>query len=158
MRTVLAAAVILAGCLAVQAQESLSREEAVTRLPNVIVLLTDDLGYNDTGCYGAKPEHLRTPQIDRLASQGIRFTDGHAASSVCTPSRYSLLTGQYAFRNKLGASILPGDAPLSIKPGSFTLPRRRRHEGGPGGAQEAGRRGTRDPGARLVSRAVAVGK
>ncbi len=97
--------------------------------PNVIVLLTDDLGYNDTGCYGAKPEHFRTPNIDRLAREGIRFTDGHAASSVCTPSRYSLLTGEYAFRNKLGANILPGDALLSIRPGGFALPQMFRGQG-----------------------------
>ena len=97
-------------------------EPRSSRLPNVIVFLTDDLGYNDTGCYGALPVHIRTPNIDRLAKEGVRFTDGHAASSVCTPSRYSLLTGQYAFRNRRGCSILPGDAPLSIKPGSYTLP------------------------------------
>jgi len=97
-------------------------EPRASHLPNVIVFLTDDLGYNDTGCYGALPSHIRTPNIDRLAKEGVRFTDGHAASSVCTPSRYSLLTGQYAFRNRRGCSILPGDAPLSIKPGSYTLP------------------------------------
>lgn len=113
---------VIAGLTALCCWVSHAAEPVAARLPNVIVLLTDDLGYNDTGCYGATPEHVRTPHIDRLAGQGIRFTDGHAASSVCTPSRYSLLTGQYAFRNKLGSSILPGDAPLSIKPGSYTLP------------------------------------
>ena len=90
--------------------------------PNVIVLLADDLGYGDVGCYGANPGHIRTPNIDRLAREGIRFTDGHSASSVCTPSRYSLLTGEYPFRSKRGGRILPGDAPLAIVPGSFTLP------------------------------------
>ena len=90
--------------------------------PNVVVILSDDLGYGDTGCYGARPEHVLTPNIDRLAKEGIRFTDGHAAASVCTPSRYSLLTGEYAFRNKKEWGILPGDAPLGIQPGSFTLP------------------------------------
>ena len=55
--------------------------------PNVVYLLADDLGYGDTGCYGARPEHVLTPNIDRLAKEGIRFTDGHAAASVCTPSR-----------------------------------------------------------------------
>jgi len=90
--------------------------------PNVIVILSDDLGYGDAGCYGALPKHVRTPNIDRLATEGIRFTDGHAPASVCTPSRYSLLTGEYAFRNKKEWGILPGDASLGIKPGSFTLP------------------------------------
>ena len=112
----LAAAALLCSALVCAADPPAARQ------PNVIILLTDDLGYNDTGCYGALPSHIRTPNIDRLARQGIRFTDGHAASSVCTPSRYSLLTGQYAFRNRLGSSILPGDAPLSIQPGSHTLP------------------------------------
>lgn len=90
--------------------------------PNIIVLLADDLGYGDIGCYGAKPEHVKTPNIDRLAAEGIRFTDGHSAASVCTPSRCALLTGDNAYRHPLGSHILPGDAPLGIKPGSFTLP------------------------------------
>ncbi|MCX6996439.1 MAG: arylsulfatase [Kiritimatiellaeota bacterium] len=90
--------------------------------PNVIVILTDDIGYGDVGCYGARPEQVRTPQIDRLAKEGLRFTDGHAPSSSCTPSRYSLLTGDYAFRNPRGWGVLPGDAPLAIRPGSITLP------------------------------------
>lgn len=64
--------------------------------PNVVVIFADDLGYGDTGCYGAT--HVRTPNIDRLAAEGRRFTDAHAASAVCTPSRYCLLTGKYAFR------------------------------------------------------------
>ena len=100
-----------------------------TTKPNVIVILADDLGYGDAGCYGASPKHILTPNIDRLAKEGIRFTDGHAAASVCTPSRYSLLTGEYAFRNKKEWGILPGDAPLGIKPGSFTLPEMFRSHG-----------------------------
>lgn len=91
--------------------------------PNVIVILADDIGYGDVGCYGAKPEHVTTPNIDRLAAEGVRFTDAHAASSVCTPSRYSLLTGRYAYRgHPKGSGILPGNAPLSIAPGTLTLP------------------------------------
>ncbi|MCZ6674394.1 MAG: arylsulfatase [Verrucomicrobia bacterium] len=64
--------------------------------PNVVVIFADDLGYGDTGVYGATK--VRTPNIDKLASEGRRFTDAHAASAVCTPSRYCLLTGEYAFR------------------------------------------------------------
>ncbi|HOX57198.1 MAG TPA: arylsulfatase [Candidatus Paceibacterota bacterium] len=88
--------------------------------PNVVFILADDVGYGDLGCYGALK--VRTPNIDRLAAQGLRFTDAHSASAVCTPSRYALLTGQYAWRNPAGDHILPGNAALSIKPGTLTLP------------------------------------
>lgn len=64
--------------------------------PNVVVIFADDLGYGDTGCYGATK--IKTPNIDRLAAEGRRFTDAHSASAVCTPSRYNLITGEYAFR------------------------------------------------------------
>ncbi len=87
--------------------------------PNIILILADDLGYGDVGCYGATL--LKTPNIDRLAKEGLRFTDAHATSATCTPSRYSLLTGEYAWRQK-GTGILPGDAALIIQPGRTTLP------------------------------------
>jgi len=67
-----------------------------TTPPNVVVIFADDLGYGDVGCYGAT--RVKTPNIDRLAAEGRRFTDGHSASAVCTPSRYNLITGEYAFR------------------------------------------------------------
>lgn len=89
--------------------------------PNIIVILADDVGYGDLGCYGAKS--VRTPNLDRLAVSGIRFTDAHSPAAVCTPSRYSLLTGQYSFRHKPGASILSGVAPLSIPQDRETLPK-----------------------------------
>ncbi|HAT60653.1 MAG TPA: hypothetical protein DCS60_07775, partial [Opitutae bacterium] len=73
------------------------------RAPNVVVIFADDLGYGDTSCYGATK--VRTPYIDQLASEGRRFTDAHAASAVCTPSRYCLLTGEYAFRDDYWAPI-----------------------------------------------------
>ena len=87
--------------------------------PNIVIIYSDDVGYGDVGCYGATK--VSTPNIDRLASGGLRFTDAHSTASTCTPSRYSILTGQYSFRNKK-AEILPGDAPLLIKPGTRTLP------------------------------------
>jgi arylsulfatase A-like enzyme len=87
--------------------------------PNIVVILADDLGYGDVGCYGATK--IPTPNLDRLASQGLRFTDGHATSATCTPSRYALLTGEYPWRKK-GTGILPGDAALVIAPGQTTLP------------------------------------
>lgn len=87
--------------------------------PNVLLILADDLGYGDVGCYGSKA--IPTPNIDRLAREGLRFTDAHASSATCTPSRYALFTGQYPWR-KQGTGILPGNAALIIDPGSTTLP------------------------------------
>jgi arylsulfatase A-like enzyme len=87
--------------------------------PNIIFILADDIGYGDLGCYGATK--VRTPNLDKLASQGIRFTDAHSPSAVCTPTRYAFLTGEYAFR-KAGTGILPGTAPLIIEPGRTTVP------------------------------------
>ena len=87
--------------------------------PNIIIILADDLGFGDTGCYGATK--IPTPHIDRLGQQGLRFTDAHATSATCTPSRYALLTGQYPWR-KNGTGILPGNAALIIDPRHATLP------------------------------------
>jgi arylsulfatase A-like enzyme len=87
--------------------------------PNIVFIYADDLGYGDVSSYGATA--LKTPNIDRLAREGLRFTDAHAAASTCTPSRYALLTGEYAWR-KRGTGILPGDAALIIAPGRTTLP------------------------------------
>jgi len=87
--------------------------------PNVIYIYADDLGYGDLGCYGATKLH--TPNIDKLAAGGIRFTNAHATSATCTPSRYALMTGQYPWRRK-GTGILPGDAALIIPEHSTTLP------------------------------------
>ena len=92
---------------------------AAQRPPNVVIIYADDLGYGDVSAYGAT--RLKTPNIDRLARDGIRFTDAHSSAATCTPSRYSLLTGDYAFRSE-GARILPGDAALLIEPGRPTLP------------------------------------
>ncbi len=86
--------------------------------PNIIVIYADDVGYGDIGCYGAHA--IDTPSIDRLAQEGMRFTSAYATASTCTPSRYSLLTGEYAFRNQ-DAKILPGNAPLIIDPAKPTL-------------------------------------
>lgn len=86
--------------------------------PNVIIILADDLGYGDLGCYGAK--NVETPNVDKLAKQGIRFTDAHAIASTSTPSRYSLLTGEYAWRRP-GTDVAPGDAGMIIQPTQFTI-------------------------------------
>jgi len=85
--------------------------------PNILIIYVDDLGYGDLSCYGATA--VKTPNVDALAKNGLLFTDAHCSASTCTPSRYSLLTGSYAFRND--AAILPGDAPLIINPNQETI-------------------------------------
>jgi arylsulfatase A len=89
--------------------------------PNVILILADDLGYGDVGCYGATK--VRTPNIDRLAKEGRRFTDAHAASSVCSPSRYALLTGRYPFRVGNLWGPLGLRSPLVVETSRLTLAR-----------------------------------
>jgi arylsulfatase A-like enzyme len=86
--------------------------------PNIVLIYADDLGYGDVSCYGAT--RIRTPNIDRLAAQGLRFTDAHSASATCTPSRYAMMTGEYPWRKK-GTGILSGDASLIIEPGRTTM-------------------------------------
>jgi len=90
-----------------------------TKKPNVVIIYADDLGYGDVGCYGAT--NVKTPNIDRLASEGLRFTNAHSPSATCTPSRYAMLTGEYAWRKK-GTGIARGDARMIIQPGRTTLP------------------------------------
>lgn len=88
------------------------------KLPNVIVILADDLGYGDLQCYGAKG--VETPNINRLARNGIQFTNGHAIAATSTPSRYSLLTGEYAWRRN-DTDIAAGNASMIIHPEQFTM-------------------------------------
>ncbi len=80
-------------------------------LPNVVLIYADDLGYGDVSSYGAT--RITTPNIDRLAAEGLRFTDAHSPAATCTPSRYAMLTGEYAWR-RAGTGIARGDAPLII--------------------------------------------
>lgn len=87
--------------------------------PNIIVIMADDLGYGDVSCYGA--DDFETPNIDKLAGEGLRFTSGYCSASTCTPTRYSFLTGTYAFREK-GKGIAAPSSPLIIPPDTFTLP------------------------------------
>ncbi len=103
---------LLAGCLW---QVSPAQQ---TEHPNIIFILSDDIGYADFGCYGARK--IKTPAIDLLAKNGVRFTNAYAPASTSSPSRYALLTGEYAWRKNIG--ILPADAPLSIHPEQMTLP------------------------------------
>ena len=71
--------------------------------PNIIFILADDMGYGDVGCYSPESK-IPTPHMDRVAAEGIRFTDAHSSSAVCTPSRYSILTGRYCWRSRLKRS------------------------------------------------------
>jgi arylsulfatase A-like enzyme len=98
---------LLIGCFASAAER-----------PNIVLIYADDVGYGDVSCYGATA--VETPAIDRMAKEGLRFTDAHSASATCTPSRYAMLTGEYAWRQK-GTGIARGDANLIIPPGTVTL-------------------------------------
>ena len=86
----------------------------MTDTPNIIVIMADDMGYGDVGCYNPDTK-IPTPNMDRLATQGIRFTDAHSPSAVCTPSRYGLLTGRYCWRSRLKRSVLFGYEPLLLR-------------------------------------------
>ena len=100
--------------------KSKKTEDIKSIKPNVVIVYMDDLGFGDVGAYGAT--EIKTPNFDRLAEGGIRFTDGHATSATCTPSRYGLLTGVYPWREK-DAKILPGTAPLIIGTDQLTIPK-----------------------------------
>ncbi len=102
------------------------KENAKKKLPNIVFIYADDLGYGDLGAYGAT--EIKTPNMDKLANGGIRFTNGYATSATCTPSRYGLLTGIYPWREK-DAKILPGTAPLIIKTSQMTIPKMLKEKG-----------------------------
>ena len=103
-----------------------STESTSDSPPNILLIYLDDLGYGDVGVYGST--ELNTPNIDRLANGGIRFTQGYASSATCSPSRYALLTGRYPWRNER-AKILSGTAPLLIDPNEKTLPKMLKEQG-----------------------------
>jgi arylsulfatase A-like enzyme len=105
-------ATVLVGMRHVQAAMPAAR-------PNIVFIMSDDVGYGDLGCYGA--QRVKTPNLDRIAREGVRFTDAHAPASVCTPTRFAFLTGKYAWRQP-GTGIAPGNATLLIPPGSATVP------------------------------------
>lgn len=104
------------GLISMASTQYLNAQPAVK--PNIIIIYADDLGYGDVSCYGAT--RVRTPNIDRIAKQGLRFTNAHCTSATSTPSRYSLLTGEYAWRRK-GTGVATGDAPAIIEPGRTTM-------------------------------------
>lgn len=94
---------------------------AAAARPNLVFILTDDLGYGDVQCYNPQRGKIPTPNLDRLASEGMRFTDAHTASSVCTPTRYATLTGRYAWRTRLQSGVLDGFSPPLIASNRTTV-------------------------------------
>lgn len=113
-------------CLVMIAHAS---ENPVSVKPNIVFILADDLGYGDVHCLNSTRGKIATPQMDRLAAQGMTFTEAHSSSSLCTPSRYSILTGRYNWRSPLQSGVLPGlGAPL-IAAGRLTVPELLRQQG-----------------------------
>lgn len=94
--------------------------ESEPKLPNIVIILADDLGYGDLGVYN-NDSKIPTPNMDAIANQGIRFTDAHTPSAVCTPTRYGLLTGRYAWRSRLKRGVLFGESPALIEQGRMTI-------------------------------------
>jgi len=101
---------------------------AETSQPNIVFILCDDLGYGDVGCNNPECK-IPTPCVDRLAAGGMRFTDAHTTSSVCTPTRYGVLTGRYNWRSRLQSSVLGGMSPRLIEPGRLTVAEMLRRQG-----------------------------
>lgn len=115
---------LLSGCHS--KEEKTTVDEDTSERPNIVIIYADDLGYGELGAYGAT--ELETPNLDKLANGGLRFTNGYATSATCTPSRYALLTGTYPWRNK-SAKILPGTAPLIIDTAQMTIPKMLKGQG-----------------------------
>jgi arylsulfatase A len=88
--------------------------------PNIVFIMADDMGYGDVGCYNPDSK-IPTPNMDRLAAEGIRFTDAHSPSAVCTPTRYGVLTGRYCWRSRLKHGVLYGYEPPLIEPERLTV-------------------------------------
>lgn len=117
------ASVLMGGC----AQTAL-KKASKKRLANIVFILADDLGYGDVRCYNPESK-VATPNIDKLAGEGITFTDAHSPSTVCTPTRYSLLTGRMAFRTGKGGVFTGAGGPCLIEEGRLTLPQMLRDKG-----------------------------
>ena len=117
------ASTLLTGC----ASQAMKRASA-DRPPNIVFILADDLGYGDIGCYNPTSK-VPTPNVDKLASEGILFTDAHSSSTVCTPTRYSILTGRMEFRTGMRGVFTGVGGPCLIEEGRLTLPEMLRRKG-----------------------------
>ena len=127
MRLHLLLSLPLLSCL-LCASAPLRETSSAENRPNIVYILADDLGYGDLGCYNRESK-IPTPNLDRLASEGIRFTDAHSPSSVCTPTRYALLTGRYCWRSRLKAQVLGPWGSTLIEEGRLTAPQLLRDHG-----------------------------
>ena len=112
-------ALLLAGALRAD-EPSRDAGGAAAFRPNVLLILADDMGIGDVGCYNPDSK-IPTPNLDRLAAEGVRYSDAHAPAAVCSPTRYGLLTGRYSFRSRMKRGVLWGDDRLLIEPGRETL-------------------------------------
>ena len=99
---------------------SASPEPEAPQHPNIIFLMADDMGYGDLGCYNPQSK-IPTPNMDRLAAGGMRFTDAHSGSAVCSPTRYGVVTGRYAWRSPLKRGVLSGYSPALIQRDRMTV-------------------------------------
>lgn len=121
MKPIMAVAFAAALWLGLPAASRASSKAASAGRPNILVILADDLGYGDVQCYNPQRGKIPTPNIDRLASEGMRFTDGHSSSGVCSPSRYALLTGRYHWRTRLQQGIVGVFGEPLIAPDRMTI-------------------------------------
>jgi arylsulfatase A-like enzyme len=111
---------LLTAALSLLPQPSLSAWADAPSPPNIVFILADDLGYGDLGCYN-RDSKIPTPNLDRLAGEGMRFTDAHAPTSVCTPTRYAILTGRYCWRSRLKSGVLGPWGATLIEPDRLTV-------------------------------------
>ena len=102
--------------LALAASLALSTFLSAQEQPNVLIIMADDWGFGSAGCYGASEEMIQTPAIDRIASEGVRFLDANTPSSVCSPTRYALLTGRYPWRTRMKKGVINMNDPLLLDP------------------------------------------
>lgn len=110
----------VAACMALLAATAVAPTVApAARPPNIVIILADDLGYGDPGVYGA--DRIRTPNIDELAVQGLRFSQAYANANVCSPSRAGLMTGRYAIRSGLAWKVVAADDERGLPDGEETL-------------------------------------
>ena len=128
VRTLIATLFVFSLTVSLQSGERLQKTAPETSAPNILVILADDLGYGDVGCYNSQSK-VPTPHLDRLAKQGMMFTDAHSPSTVCTPTRYSLLTGRMAFRTGMRGVFTGAGGPCMIEKTRLTLPGMLQHQG-----------------------------
>ncbi len=106
--------------ISISCKEETAKVEKEEKLPNIIYILADDLGYGDIGAFNPEGK-IATPHIDRLAMEGMKFTDAHSPSAVCSPTRYGILTGRYSWRSELKSGVLTGKSPALIPEGRSTV-------------------------------------